>query len=196
MPNLAGEDDAEDSGQKGVNYRSEPIWHRLGYAPDTPLVTTRDFDFSNAFSNSQVGADPETPVFRAAAGNAVRFRVLEPGGHARNTVFTIHGHVWEHEPYVLRSTRLGHNPESMMHGARMGHGPTNHFDALLANGAGGLYGVVGDYLYRDFVSIHTDGGIWGIFRVVPPKTTTYDGGPVLCPDATGCGGSDPIVYQQ
>ncbi|HEX8720343.1 MAG TPA: hypothetical protein VF736_06865, partial [Pyrinomonadaceae bacterium] len=93
VPNLAGEDDAEDSGQKAVNYRTEPLWKRMGYAPDTPLsgpepgapadprTPTRDYDFANALSNSQVGgSDPQTPVFTATAGQQVRVRLLQPGG--------------------------------------------------------------------------------------------------------------------
>ncbi|HEX8830955.1 MAG TPA: hypothetical protein VF705_07315, partial [Longimicrobium sp.] len=41
--NLAEAEDPEDSGQKGVNYRTEPMWLRKQFAPDTPLSTTRTF---------------------------------------------------------------------------------------------------------------------------------------------------------
>jgi hypothetical protein len=66
----------------------------MNYAPDTPLEQTRNIDYSNSLSNSQVGGDPVTPVFTARAGTEVRFRVLQSNGHARNNVFNIHGHVW------------------------------------------------------------------------------------------------------
>ncbi|MEM7354290.1 MAG: copper oxidase, partial [Acidobacteriota bacterium] len=166
IPNTADAEDAEDAGQKAINYRTEPMWFRLGFDPDTPLEETREFDFSSVLS-SAAHWDPETPIFPAAAGTPVRFRVLHPGGAQRNNVFEIHGHVWQQEPYTAASTQLGDNPLSLWEGARMGHGPSNHFDALLENGAGGKFGVTGDYLFRDHASFQFDGGIWGIFWVVP-----------------------------
>jgi hypothetical protein len=47
----------------------------------------------------------------------------------------------------------------------MGHGPTNHVNVVPLNGAGGLNGVPGDYLYRDMVPVHAYNGIWGVLRV-------------------------------
>jgi hypothetical protein len=168
VPNIAGEEDSEDSGQKAVNYRTEPLWKRMGYEPDAPLEQTREFDFTNVLSNSQVGGiDPETPVFTAQAGQAVRVRLVQPGGHSRNNVFMLHGHIWEEEPYTSDSNVLGPNPLSEWKGAQYGVGPGSHFDLLLKNGAGGAFRVPGDYLYRTFQSFQFDGGIWGIFRVTP-----------------------------
>jgi hypothetical protein len=173
VPNLADSDDPEDSGQKGFNYRTEPMWFRFGYAPDAPLTETREKLLADILTNAKVGGDPETPVFVAQAGEEVRFRVLEPGGHARNHVFQLHGHVWQQAPYEQDSTVIGENKNAfgqwltMFEGSRMGHGPTNHFDAVLQNGAGGYFGVDGDYLYRDQSSFLFDGGLWGLFRVLP-----------------------------
>jgi hypothetical protein len=119
-------------------------------------------------SNTQVGGlDPETPVFTAQAGQAVRVRLLQPAGHSRNNVFMLHGHIWEEEPYTADSKVLGSNPLSEWKGAQYGVGPGSHFDLLLKNGAGGAFHVPGDYLYRTFQSFQFDGGIWGIFRVTP-----------------------------
>jgi hypothetical protein len=178
VPNLAEAEDAEDSGQKAVNYRTEPLWKRMGFEPDAPLTgprsalcpgpgaVTRNCDFTNALSNSQIGGgDPETPVFTATVGQDVRIRLLQPGGHSRNNVFMLHGHIWEEEPYVNNSTALGSNPLSEWKGAQYGVGPGSHFDFLLKHGAGGAFAVPGDYLYRTFQSFQFDGGIWGIFRV-------------------------------
>ncbi len=167
VPNLAESEDAEDSGQKALNYRTEPLWKRMGFAPDTVLTITRTFDFTNVLTNAQVGGDPVTPVFTAKKGTAVRFRVLHPGGHMRNHVFQVHGHVWEEEPYINGSTQIGSNPLSEWKGAQMGHGPTNHFDVVPKHGAGGNFGIAGDYLYRDQASFQFDGGLWGILRVTP-----------------------------
>ncbi len=52
-------------------------------------------------------------------------------------------------------------------GSRMGHGPTNHYDILIAS-AGGINAVPGDYLYRTYPAMHFRLGLWGIFRVLSP----------------------------
>ena len=168
VPNVGGEDDSEDSAHKAFNYRSEPLWKRMGFAPDTPLTGpsgTRSFDFTNVLSNSQVGGDPVTPVFTATPGTPVRFRVLHGGGVSRNNVFQLHGHLWQEQPYTANSTVLGNNPFSEWMSSQIGIGPTSHFDFVLQNGAGGRNRVVGDYLYRDQASFQFDGGLWGILRV-------------------------------
>jgi Tol biopolymer transport system component len=167
VPNLAEAEDPEDSGQKAFNYRTEPLWKRLGFEPDTKLEITRNFIFTNSLTNTLVGGDPVTPVFTAAAGTPVRFRLLMPGGHARNSVFNLHGHVWEELPYNNNSLRLGHNPFSEWKGSQFGIGAGSHFDVLLKNGAGGRFSIHGDYLYRNQTSFMFDGGMWGLFRVSP-----------------------------
>lgn len=170
VPNLADEDDAEDSGQLGINYRTEPLWKRMGIEPNTPITQTRELDYSDVLTNAKVGGqDPVTPVFTAHAGDSVRFHILEPGGHQRNSAIQIHGHVFEQEPYINGSTEIGDNPLSEWKGVREGMGPANHFDYVLKHGAGGLFMISGDYLYRDQQSFHLDGGLWGIFRVLPAE---------------------------
>ncbi|HEX8163105.1 MAG TPA: hypothetical protein VF538_14645 [Pyrinomonadaceae bacterium] len=178
VPNVAGEEDPEDSGQKALNYRTEPLWKRMGFAPDSPLTgaadpgepgptgtPTRSFDFTNVLSNTQVGGDPQTPVFTAKAGTPVRFRVLMSNGHARNNVMNVHGHIWQQEPYTNNSTKIGSNALSEWKGSQFGGGPMNHFDMVLQNGAGGAFKVTGDYLFRTQSSFQFDNGVWGIFRV-------------------------------
>jgi hypothetical protein len=167
VPVLAEEEDNEDTGQKAFNYRTEPLWKRMGFEPDTPLTTTRGFDFTNVLSNMQVGGDPVTPIFTARAGQDVRFRVLMAAGHQRNNVFNLHGHIWEEEPYQQNSTVIGTNPLSEWKGAQYGVGPGSHFDVLLKRAAGSVFKVPGDYLFRSQQSFQFDGGLWGIFRVSP-----------------------------
>jgi hypothetical protein len=222
VPFVSGEDDAEDSGMKGLNYRSEPLWYRMGIDPQAggvdplgpkllldaatglevidpitaepveapvdlanlpfagnPIVEApipgdpRSYDFTNALANSQVGGDPQTPIFTAAAGQAIRVRVLEASGHARNHTFVLHGHVWERSPYIssctgtpcLGSTAIGHNPLSQWVGSQEGHGPTDHWDIVPVHGAGGAFAVKGDYLIRDMASYNFYNGVWGLLRV-------------------------------
>jgi hypothetical protein len=183
VPNLAEAEDPEDSGQKAVNYRTEPLWKRMGYPPDTPLEKTREVDYTNALSNSQVGGDPVTPVFVAAQGQEVRIRMLEPGGHPRNDNYMLHGHNWQQSPYVDGSQAIGNNLLSNVVGSQAGVGPGSHFDFVLKS-AGGRFIVQGDYLYRTFASFQFDGGVWGIFRVGSISNPPSDCPP--CPPGQEC----------
>jgi manganese oxidase len=170
VPNLAGPtgaEDPEDSAQKAINYRTEPLWKRMNYAPETPFEKTRDIDFTNSLTNAQVGGDPQTPVFTAQVGQAVRFRILNANGHMRNNVFNLHGHFWQDEPYTNNSKSIGDNPLSEVKGSVYGVGPSSHYEVIPTNGAGGSRRVTGDYLYRSQESFQFDGGLWGIFRVKP-----------------------------
>jgi hypothetical protein len=166
VENLGCMEDAEDTGQKAINYRTEPLWKRMQHAPGTDFEDTGDFtDWWDVLSNSKVAADPQTPIFPALPGQPVRIRLVMPGGHSRNVVFSLAGHVWDKEPYVQNSTRIGRNTFSFWEGARMGHGPSNHFDIMLRTGAGGQFSITGDYLFRDQASPGLDHGLWGILRV-------------------------------
>ena len=167
IPNVAGIEDPEDSGHKAFNYRTEPMWKRFDYAPETPLEETREKNFAHAFHNEKIGNNPQTPIFTAAAGQPIRFRILNPGGHARNNVFVLHGHIWRELPYIDNSTKIGANPTSEWASTFMGIGPSSHFDVVPEHGAGGKWGVVGDYLFRTQVSTQVDGGLWGLLRVTP-----------------------------
>jgi hypothetical protein len=117
---LAGQEDPEDTGQVAFNYRTEPLWFRMGYPPETPLTGTSDFgepivsslftkdiDFTDVLSNARVGGDPQTPIFTAKAGTPVRMRLLHPVGHQRNNIFQLHGHVWQEEPYTTTAVPQG-----------------------------------------------------------------------------------------
>ncbi|HRI37576.1 MAG TPA: hypothetical protein PLO50_03365, partial [Nitrospira sp.] len=74
MPNLRHGDDSEDSGQKAFNYRTEPLWARLGASPADEPETMNQFNWSNVLSStvshfrcqaefsSGKYCDPETPL--------------------------------------------------------------------------------------------------------------------------------------
>jgi manganese oxidase len=163
--NLGDEDDPEDTAQKGINYRTEPFWFRMGHLPQTPFNVTRELQFAAVLSNGFIGSDPVTPVFTASPGASFRFRVLDAGGHQRNNVFTLHGHIWEEEPWNPTGTGQAANIFSEWKGSEYGIGATAHFNFIPKNGAGGKFRITGDYLYRTFQSFMFDQGIWGIFRV-------------------------------
>ncbi len=158
VPRVGGApEDAEDSANRALNYRSEPMWTRAGFDPGADFETTNDIDFSDVLSEAGGGVI-ETPLFTAEVGTPVRFRVLQPQGHPRNQVISIQGHMWRHEPG---------NPNSNVIGSQGGHGPAMHWDIIPLHGAGGAFGIAGDYLYRDRASFAVDGGTWGVFRVTP-----------------------------
>jgi hypothetical protein len=129
---VAGEgvvpEDAEDGGQAGINYGSEPMWQRFGLSPNAVFghagvphadaggaapgpgpgyadVPNAHEAYSNVLTN---GTDPVTPVFTAKPGQEFRFHLVEPAGVGRGGVFALHGHVWQRAPHVCPgSSRLG-----------------------------------------------------------------------------------------
>jgi hypothetical protein len=201
VPDIASEsgfpEDGEDSGQKAINYGADPLWYRLGLSPEMPLTgghagaTVLDTpDAYRVYSNELVGGDPEVPVFTVSATDPpeVRFRLVQPGGHGRDHVWSIDGHVWQREPYLDNSYREnwtshddpttlntdgppgvmdGHNMTSWFVSTQEGVGPTSHFDFILPY-AGGRFRIPGDYLFRDASSFGNYNGLWGLIRVLPP----------------------------
>jgi hypothetical protein len=123
-------------------------------------------DVSAAVSDTQVQGESQTPVFVAAAGTPVRFRVVYAGGDG-DQVFAVHGHGWQEEPYVQNSTVIGSNPLSQWLGFQQ-VSPYQGVNLVLES-AGGTFHVPGDYLYHAFMSQYYEyGGLWGVLRVNPP----------------------------
>jgi hypothetical protein len=108
--------------------------------------------------------DPQTPIFTAEVGDKVRFRLTHPFGTGTSQVFSLHGHVWQRNPYRNNSTEMGDNRLSQWIGSRDNHGSTDHFD-IIVDKAGGEGGRAGDYLYSVFVPVQARNGAWGVFRV-------------------------------
>ena len=176
VPNLRNGDDSEDSGQKGFNYRTEPLWARLGASAADEPETMSQFDWSNVLSSTvphfrceadfanKKYCDPETPIFTAKAGEPVRFRVVHPGGHPRQHAFTVFGHDWVPSPWIDASKTMGWNQDGLTRvGSAGGIGPGRDVNILTT--AGGDCKVPGDYLYRTQEGFMFGGGLWGIFRV-------------------------------
>lgn len=168
---LAQQTDGRDAGFGAVNYRTEKFAAR-----NIPAGQSPDLGFAQAFSNSLpppaagIG-DPVTPIFTAVAGVPVRFRVVMPSTTSANSsaqplVFAVHGHGWQDEPYVKRSTAIGHNSMAQFIGAQKVT-VTQKYDIVL-DSAGGPFRVPGDYLYQAY-NQEQKIGIWGIFRVAPAK---------------------------
>jgi manganese oxidase len=144
-----------------VNYSSEPWSFRY--------QNNITGDFSCELSNQLAGpggqvGDPKTPILTAAIGDKVRFRMTHPFGTGTSQVFSLHGHVWQRNPYIVNGTQLGNNILSQWIGSRDNHGSSDHFDILIDK-AGGEGGQAGDYLYSVFVPTQARDGAWGLFRV-------------------------------
>lgn len=133
--------DAEDTGEKGYNYRSERFANRL----------QTDQRISRIFS-SRIHKDPSTPLFWAYTGERVVFRTMMPADKPRNVSFLVHGHNLKKQPR--------HSVESVS--VRGAYSIGNTFDTQLEDGAG----CPGDYLYRSgSLKWDLESGMWGIFRV-------------------------------
>src|SRR5207248_1863435 len=83
---------------RAFNYKTEP----MGYRYTSPNFLQNDVANApsgvvRAQSDQLTLSDPQTPVFAAAAGQAVRIRMLHPAG-INEQVLTLHGHSWEEDP--------------------------------------------------------------------------------------------------
>ena len=135
--------DAEDTGEKGYNYRSERFANRL----------KKDSRIWKIFS-SKVHGDPATPVFEAYSDERVIFRMAMPADKPRNVGFCIHGHTWRRRPKDKQS-----EPVALQGTVSIG----NVYNFELNGGAS----EPGDYLYRSgSLKWDVESGMWGIFRVL------------------------------
>lgn len=135
--------DAEDTGEKGYNYRSERFANRLD----------SDARIWKVFS-SRIHGDPATPIWKAYPGDRVIFRTMMPADKPRNVSLAVHGHLWKEQPEDTLSREI-----PLQGGISVG----NRFDMELKDGAA----CPGDYLYRSgSFAWDVESGMWGIFRVM------------------------------
>jgi len=170
--NSTGGGSDDRTAQVMLNYKAEPIGYRLNNT-----INPVDFDNFRVLSNTQVGGDPQTPVFFAAAGKPFRLRLTHPRGSGDQQILTLHGHVWQEEPYSPDSTSIvgdntPENPMSQHIGARDAYGVNSSYDVIQAS-AGGKTKVTGDYIYRTIPgSFMFTSGLWGLLRVGEPGKDT------------------------
>jgi hypothetical protein len=115
------EDSQENSGM-ALNYGVEPLWFRLGVAPNAPFggagcggtaggcygsVNNAEMAYSNDLPGvktaTNLSGDPVTPIFLVKPGTEARVHSAVPHGTSRGTTLTFHGHVWQRDPYVCPS---------------------------------------------------------------------------------------------
>jgi hypothetical protein len=208
------------SNNNGLNYATERLNGRRSCDPSGNASVDCVLSSTAAIcADGSACGDPQTPIFCARAGDAVRFRWLHPGGALTNEIMEIFGHVFAEEPYLTAANRCDEpitqwNPYasqfqevgnlcpdgnveigptlSEWKGSRMGHGPTNHYDVLI-DSAGGTNAVPGDYLYRTFQSLRFKNGIWGLFRVIDEATCAEDASKCSCPSGFTLSGGAATV---
>jgi hypothetical protein len=194
------EDSQEASGMV-LNYGVEPMWFRFGILPQAPFgpaalagsyasIPNSHVAYSNTLlsptvtcdANNNCSGDPQTPVFKAAAGKEARIQLTNPYGTTRGSTFALHGHVWQRDPYVcpgearntltgacnmtsVGSRAVGNNPIGFtQQGGQESWNAVNHFVVRLPS-AGGGNAVPGDYLFRDQGAFGNASGVWGVMRV-------------------------------
>ncbi|HEX8821875.1 MAG TPA: multicopper oxidase domain-containing protein [Archangium sp.] len=136
-PNAA---DPEDQGQKGFNYRSEPIG---------PLFSPTGGEYSLA------NPAPATPVWCVPVGRQVRFHLVGALDKPRNQSFTLHGVTWPEWRFLSPTGEPRVSSESAI---SCGTARTFEFTPLHP----------GDYAYRSGVTKWALAqGMWGLLRVVP-----------------------------
>ena len=167
LRNTSGIDDSQDTGQKGFNYRTEPLWARLGVPPQTSPEAINDFDLRDIL-NSNPHGDPATPVFQAKVGDPLRWRFGHPSGHSRQHAISMHGAEWRRNPWLAgsQSRVMGPNATSPIISTQGGASVMQSYTMIPEYGAGGASSVKGDYMYRDHASfLWSGGGLWGVYRV-------------------------------
>jgi manganese oxidase len=172
-----------------VNYASEPWSFRYHDNITGDFSCTASNQLPQVLPSPTVPvSDPRTPILTAAIGDKVRFRMTHPFGTGTSQVFSLHGHVWQRNPYNTNSTIIGGNSLSQWIGSRDNHGSSDHFEVFIDK-AGGEGGQAGDYLYSVFVPTQARDGAWGIFRVgnVPVSQTQN----AACPARTSPGYQPP-----
>ena len=155
----------QSGGSSAVNYRTEPLVYRFSNPNwlDNTKAQAQKGGIVKALTDALVAGDPQTPVFATAKDIPVRMRMLHPAGLAEEVV-TLHGQVWQEEPYTSDSTAIGDNQLSQASGSRDTFGANASFDMVLNSGGAG-FRHPGDYLYRTFIGNDFLDGMWGLVRV-------------------------------
>jgi FtsP/CotA-like multicopper oxidase with cupredoxin domain len=137
----------------GFNLRSEPLHRRNATWP-----LANDVNYRNPAA--QLQKDPATDRLEAYPHDPVVVRLLYAGQGASTGVgtFRVTGHRFQAEQHLPGSRIV----DSLSIGISSQH------NVRLEGGAGGPYGLAGDYLYQMTQPDLLDRGAWGVFRVQDP----------------------------
>jgi len=144
-------DDSYDRGEKGVNYRTEPFWARLGQHPTTDL-NSRQFPPEFFLDDWKTIA---TPGFEVTESDAVTFHVLQPYGRARQRAFMVLGN-----DYLDLLPHFGSR-----HSALISVGKAVEAEVSTTEEPRSHEAARGAWLWRDGPAQHFSSGVWGTFQV-------------------------------
>ncbi|HIE66175.1 MAG TPA: hypothetical protein EYG28_07880 [Nitrospiria bacterium] len=135
------------AGLTGVNYRSEPWMYR----------EENGCELATMYTACVAGEkDLATPTILAHQGDPVRIHVFG-AFNEQNQVFSIEGHEWPFKPNMVGA--------DMLSSLQFGAGET--LDVYIKQGAGGPFGLVGNYVWQNHRLPYTAAGQWGYLRVLP-----------------------------
>ncbi len=103
-----------------------------------------------------------TPLLQAYVGDPMKIHVLSTPGSEQPHVFRAGGLSWLRDPYQPASQEV----------AAQSLAPYQGIDVHVIDGAGGRGKQVGDFFYGDNRRPFTEGGMWGILRVLPKPSCT------------------------
>jgi hypothetical protein len=145
-PPAHGEDDVdhEDQGQKGFNYKTEPVGPRTDPAYDP--------GGNNPPKDWLANPNPATPIFHVPKDSTVRIHLLGAQDKPRNQSFTIHGVTWQEWRFLA------------------GNAPRISSESAITSGTSRVFEFTpiykGDHAYRSGVlKWAVPQGLWGILRV-------------------------------
>jgi FtsP/CotA-like multicopper oxidase with cupredoxin domain/plastocyanin len=142
-----------------LNLRSEPLWRRnLTYPLANWANWSRDDEGTPDVDETLVAqGDPRTPALAAYPGDPVVIRLLYAGQSTSTGVatFSLTGHRFHVESNLTGSRLVD----------AVSIGISSQRNLYVEDGAGGRYGIPGDYLYYLTNPDLFDRGAWGVFRV-------------------------------
>lgn len=161
-------DDSYDSGDVAVNYRTEPLWARLGTSwrdsasnPETgaamlvdlnALAIPRDI-WLKPKGGAGAGTNIETPVIPVIEGEALVIHAVHPGGRARQRALVTYGH-----RYLDKNLPKFGSPSSAL------LAPRKDVTAVIERVERGCW------LWRDGPAQFVGGGVWGMIVGTPAGT--------------------------
>jgi hypothetical protein len=155
VPTVSHEEEPEDSGMKGINYRTEPIWARVGGNATADPQITREWDYTAGPPRFRLGALP-LQQRRRVLRHLRRLAVDRPDQRQHLLARPDGYYGTSDDSQWIDPT----NDNTFWHGEQQGHGPSNHINMVPLNGCPST----GDFLYRDMVPVHVDNGEWAIVR--------------------------------
>ena len=173
------QDGDENIGQSHMPYPTEiKGTTAINYGSGPQATSSSDGNGAFAATNSGPTGTPGTPMLKAYVGDPVEVHALVTPGSEQMHVFSLGGESWPLDPFLPGSNQV----------QARGIGPWETLQADIRAGAGGGT-TVGDIFYGDLRRPFTDGGLWGIQRVLSDATC-----PIRPLDGRGCtGGSGNFI---